>query len=838
MTNFKLYGRIIYMKKLSSFKNIITSLGLVACACFALYGFNGIDFANAERLQERVSFIPSTQAQQFDFTTYSAKDAVSFNGGYALIREDQTLWIYTEDNGYVQYDKLVRGNPTLMKVTADNRLIYSDDTALFIIDLNDLDKEPVEIQFQGSQILCTYFDFNDTHLVTINGNTVILYPLDNLQVSSSPSIITTKADTLTPVCIDPHNNVYFIANSSVHYYNTSNDTLEDIYGFTSKPSVLAAHGKYVYFTEGSQIKRLSPDKEMVTLIPPVDERFDLGNLISPTNLSFNDENMLVCDSIIGAVQEFSIDGDNLVFTGFAIAKNKTAFNRIDIDATEVDRYQDHVAVLSSERVMIINQGSDYDYFSRNSFVNLFEEDFEGVMPTDLALGDKQLVTVTSRTIKLYDFSTRTPFFTSSFSLDGTITDVCYQSGYFYLLANYSDSYSKVFKFTAEDMLRQDFNVTDFRCSAEDYSYSAPHQFALAVNVFGEIYTQDLATKKIESDLVGNFYLLKSDGFHLYNPSTEQTTLVKEMADVTSFTINFDKQVCHVLQAESELLYGLNDLGNKAIDSIVLPDDFKTTSHTTDGNLTAYTVDSGNIYVVDTSGETLGFTKLASAEKHYLYVCDIPELNLNVLLAQQGVVLVDKGGLTQCNLGKEIIQKTAYVATDVNGYYFPIITRDDSYTLKSIAPLTNVRLVKGTTIQTEYKIEILDIEYYLATFRVGNAEHKGFVPVNFTTLSPVSVTNFSLFTYHKTSSAKVYSDQALTTEAFTLEKGDTVRVFETIDGVTRIQYLKNEIWLDGYVDSQVVQTSNKIIRNVLIILATLACVCGSATYFLIRKKKNN
>ncbi len=834
MTKFHLCDKIINMKKLCSFKNLIYTLLLTACFSFAMFGFSSLQHVSAQTNKQTL-FVPSSNAQQFDFTTYSPKDAVAFNGGFALIREDQTLWVYTNADGYVQYDKLVRGNPTLMKPTEDNHLIYSDDTALFVIDLSDLSKDPVEIQFAGSQILCTYFDFNGSHLVTINGTSVMLYTLDG-SVATQAVPIENNADTLTPICIDTLNNVYLVKNSNIHYYNLANKVLEPIYGFASKPSVLVAHGKYAYFTEGTQIKRLSPDKQVSTLTPPVDNKFELGNLASPTKISFYGENVLVCDSIIGAVQEFSINGNALEFTGFAIAKNKTAFNRIDVSATEVDRYKNYIAVLSANRVMIINAGSDYDYFSRETYVNLFEEDFNGNMPKGIALGDRQLVTFTSQSVKLYDFSTKTPAFSKDYAVDGTITDVCYQSGYFYLLANYSDSTSKVYKFTASDMLKTDFAVTQHQVSEQVYSATSAHQFNIAVNVFGKIYTQGTTTKKIVSDLVGNFYTLNSDGIYLYNPTTQSTELVKTVDGVNSLTLGFDKQVCYMLKSADEQLLACYDLGNKAIDAITLPADYKTYSDTTDGNLTAYTVDGGNVYVVGTTGDTLSFIDLASAEKHYLYVCSIDELNLNVLVAQKGIVLVDKDALTEHSLNQQQITKTAYVTTGVNGYYFPIITREDGYTLKNLSSLENVRLTKGDTIETISKIEFLDIEYYLATFTVNGTTHKGFVPVNFTTLTPISISNFTEYTYEKSQNADVFADDGLTNKIAQLQKGDLIRVFSNNDKIVKIQYLKDGVWTDGYISAKAIQSPNKAIRNVLIVLATLACVCGSTTYFLIRKKQ--
>ena len=45
-----------------------------------------------------------------------------------------------------------------------------------------------------------------------------------------------------------------------------------------------------------------------------------------------------------------------------------------------------------------------------------------------------------------------------------------------------------------------------------------------------------------------------------------------------------------------------------------------------------------------------------------------------------------------------------------------------------------------------------------------------------------------------------------------------------------------VWEYGYMDAKLFESSAAItVRNVLIVLAAIGCLCGSTTYFILRKK---
>ena len=138
---------------------------------------------------------------------------------------------------------------------------------------------------------------------------------------------------------------------------------------------------------------------------------------------------------------------------------------------------------------------------------------------------------------------------------------------------------------------------------------------------------------------------------------------------------------------------------------------------------------------------------------------------------------------------------AYVTTSVNGYYVPVITPDCEYALSNGE--TVFRLYKGAVLTCEKKFSMLGTEYYLATFNYDGNAVKGYVPVSFT----VEVLN-------ENKEWRAYK-------------------LETV----------NKTNLYGYVDaSAIINAPNLSVRNILLILAVTACLCGSVTFLLLRRKK--
>ena len=82
---------------------------------------------------------------------------------------------------------------------------------------------------------------------------------------------------------------------------------------------------------------------------------------------------------------------------------------------------------------------------------------------------------------------------------------------------------------------------------------------------------------------------------------------------------------------------------------------------------------------------------------------------------------------------------------------------------------------------------------------------------------------------------IYADQELTSELTSFDGGN-VRLITKNGGVALISVNTADGWVTGYIHSQaILNEPNVAVRNILIILAVTASVCGTSTYFILRKK---
>ena len=206
------------------------------------------------------------------------------------------------------------------------------------------------------------------------------------------------------------------------------------------------------------------------------------------------------------------------------------------------------------------------------------------------------------------------------------------------------------------------------------------------------------------------------------------------------------------------------------------------------------------------------------------------------------MLVNK---TQIEVSEPIISQApekAFVTTDVNAYYFPIINRDTDYALTDNNEV--IRLNKSTritplcmvTVKTEHNGEIRDTNFYLASFNDGLIERTGYIPVSFTveTLKEdYEWHNLSIETIKQT---VLYSDSNLTEELQQITAG-TVRIIEKTSTYAKVAIKTEDGFIVGYISlTAIVNAPQLAIRNILLILVVVASICGTTTYFILRKKK--
>lgn len=858
MTNGILCGKIYGMKAFTNkIKFIYIALLLafsVICGALSL-GFLNVYAENGQTAFEKSLVIPTDKAELFDFDGSSPVDAVNFDGGYAVRTADNKVYVYKEGE-YLQIS-LTQGIPAQIKMLSNDTLLILDGTTLYKVPLSTLTPEPFNYPNTQTAITGSAFDCNGNYIAVRNVNKIFLFALENGQiVEQSNYQIDYDATDLTPLCVDDNGRVHFIRGGNL--YTCFGATSNKIYTIEGEIRAIDCHQDQVYFIEyinENLFVKVIVDGKVINL-STTESKYDLGEIFSPAGITLKDDGkILICDSLVGAVQEFSVSLPSnessqgvLKFTGVAIAKDKTAYNRITNSTTnpayDIERYGNYTAVFSKDRITVINQDENYTAHNSDSFINLFPQSFgfnANAMPDLFALGNGKIIFAKNfdapdkAIVKIMDIFTSSVTEISLSIPSVTVHDLCYQSGYFYVLANSSNN-TLVFKIAEDDAqeivsARQSLNLM-----------TTP---TFTVDVLGNAHVfSDSTIIKLVTDLKCDLYALKNDGFYKYVQSAWES--VASQSNVISFAMSFDSQEVIFLSSADQSIYSTISLNNLAINGTALPQDYLTTgSNANPDGLAFYTVNEGaNVYSVKEVNGKFEFVKLTQKEQSYVFICEVPSLSHYALVGQNGVVLVAKSQvalvdqLTDQTLNMQTESKSVFVTTDVNLYYLPIITINDGYVLN--ASLGGIRLDKGVSLLATKSFNFLGKTFYLVTYlpEDGSPAITGYVPKVFTTDKLSEDYVYTTFTIQTTKGVNVYSHEDMSIKVFTLKDGDSVRLYSTSNGVCKIAYFEQGVWKEGYIKEDAIKdVPNKTIRNVLIVLALTACLCGTVTYFVLRKKED-
>ena len=128
--------------------------------------------------------------------------------------------------------------------------------------------------------------------------------------------------------------------------------------------------------------------------------------------------------------------------------------------------------------------------------------------------------------------------------------------------------------------------------------------------------------------------------------------------------------------------------------------------------------------------------------------------------------------------------------------------------------------------------MLDKEFYLAK---NNATYF-YIPSDFTVDELAEDYKYADYKTEKVKKTVVYKNASLGRKIAELDENQTVRVLSEKNGVAEILFNVGDGWEKGYVKANAIINESQIaVRNILIVLALIACVCGSVTYFVLRKK---
>lgn len=877
MTNVFLCGKIICMKKLITFRKTIFCFLILSLLAFSLFiltlNFSRNNFVYAQSV-EYENLIPKGEIEQKELSQpidcYLGADTVAIiqNGG----NNDQSLYIYSQADGFanpILNPALQNESLKQVKRFSQDELIVSRNGVYVTVSVTD---GSIKKTFSDGG---TFFDLNSRYLVSSYGTTVTVYEFDPLLDLQKK--YTFSGTTETPVAINGNNEIFFTEGSAPNFnikkHVIGSSALGDqdqlLFTLSKKPTSILANDEYCYVLEES-IYRISLADGTVSELPVIEnDKFELGNLVAPSSISFNGDNLIVCDSStqISAVQEFAVVENGLDFTGFAIAKGKTAYNRISQNALSIERFIDYTVVLDENKLTVINTGEGFTPYNKQSFYNFFAEDiadttgaYQGVMPKTIALSHNAILLGFENTVKLLHLG-KTQQDCLLERVEGlpenvTIKDVCQQNGVFYVLTNDG---------TTSWLYTVNGNVATLKNTYADCVLTS-----VAVNVNNKvyisdgdyIYLEDLSTPYCSAKINGNSIvdfstdlasrLFVNDGNAIYTFDEQNQDFLLTPAftqtSIKHFALNFDSKKVAYITENSEFIRTTVALNNLAIDGLSLPSDYVTqdlnATQKVPGEYQIYSVIEGsNLYAVNAENNSFIFKKLGKNFGDFALICEVPTaingFSLLALASPSGTVLVDKMHASELSYVADVAPTRVYVTTKVNAYYIPIVTPDSLYsTVVDLVNMQNIRIEAGTFVNPINTITFMDEDFYFISYDLAGETRYCYIPVGFTVEVPYVESAYSTYTLEKVLATKVYADKELKTEMVALNEGTMVKLYKNENGSCLIAFQdQNGDWINGYISSNSIAINPAIsIRNFVIIVAVLACVFASSLFLILRKRK--
>lgn len=851
--------------KIKNIKIILISL-LTVLMIFSTVAFVGIEKrtakANGTTFANTELFLPKTALEYKELT--SPIDAYSDDTVTAIVQNNELILFV---NG--EYKTLTFfNNLKQVKRLDQDTLLVSDDGSIYVIEIANPTTKSL-LTFNGTPIGSNYFDVNNGYLITAYGEKASIYSIENSTVKDKISSLDGKINADFPIALNSNGEIFYINNDGClckcTIYNTNN-----FLGISNiNPYKMIADTNYIYYilNSDSTVYRLKVDGSSTPNLLIDETNYQLGKPVSPCALSFKGNNLLITDS--ACIQEFKIDNDKLIFTGFAIAKNKTAFNRIDKYATEIEKFNDTVAVLDGDSLLVMNNDESFNPYDTNCFNDYSDIKLQDKMPTTFALGSSTALlaydsNLSSSKLNLFNVSDGTFISQNAVNIfDGNIIrDVCYQSGKYYVL-------------TSDGNTCKVYSCSESELSFNEYTPDVIVSTQITVDVFGNVYLLKENSKiykytvgsfdspteydfsnpvtKMATDLSGTLFVLSENKvFALDQTKTSDywteidinSTGIEQNANIKSFTMDYVSQDVFFIYDDEEFICKASALGNISISSLEIPTEYVTTNSTTTfDKLKIYApTESANVYSVNKTDDDFEYLSLVNERTEYALITQVVkadifgrELKMLALAGQDGVVLINENQCQIKVLNTTTAPEKAFITTAVHMYYLPISTPTDEYSLSNT---NKIRLNKYSEIAPQIKFTFLNKDYYFASVMVNGVALSGYVPVDFTVEILSEDLAWDSFTIEKVNKTTVYSDKALTSQVKTLERGTEIRLIERDGSTCKIAYKVDQTnWAIGYIDASAIQDpANVATRNILIILAVTACLCGTISYFLLRRKK--
>ena len=781
----------------------ITLLSFIFLLCFAV-AFVTISVSSEEPSITPSLFLPSSPIETNSLV--NPKDAIYLpDGRIATVQgNNKKVVIYSDEASATVLDF---NEISQIKYLNNDYIVIADESKLSKISTADYGISNYSLVDSAESVQGKYFDLNGNYFIKTINSILRIYRIEE---NALEEIVDKKIDDMNgsaSIAINETGDIFYFMKDN-HLYKRNIESFNNIIDMgvkLPKTNIIADDSFVYYIGSDNTVYRINikDDSEQQLAVKSSDD-FDLGKLVSPTSLSFKGDNLLITDDSIGAVQEFRVEGDKLVFTGFAIASGKTAFNRIGNTASEVSVANNSLAVLDDYKLTVIKDLSS-DLYSQDNYFNLVHSE----KPDFISVGNGTVLLAKDNKTEIYSLSGE-KLFTPDFDENNNITDVCYIDGFYYIVMpnTGNTNHSVVFRISEIDGTAENIFVAENHFGADTFIsvdiygnvilckdgniYTSANGFSERIN-----NTQIANIKKIQTDLNGNVFAFTGNA--VYYIAEGQVKNIPLSDTFKSFALSFDSKRVYFIKENDERIYSTDELLNLSITDITVPDSFKTSGESADkNNFKTFSLNDGAVsFVISTDNtDKFKYEKTGSGSiNEYILICETEyktaedlEINLSILLGydelRKPIFLAVKSDFISEITSVSDKEEKRYISTDVNVYYLPMITENDDFCIKDGDGI--LRLSAKTEINVLGEVEFTNEEYNGKFFYIGLKNSRGedvygYVPEKFT--------------------VKVLS--------------------EDIKGETEISRIKSD--------------NGNSFNKALIVIALAASVFGTSLFFILRKK---
>ncbi len=857
---------MVFCVKIKSMKTLRKSLtvllSFICLLCFWVILFSQ-GSVNAESSPNVSLFIPRNESEYFELD--SPTGFCKNNGQLAVIQQNGSLLWYKDGEYTDLKDKLVVKNPHQIEFFSSTKLLISDNEILYIVDLEDLSTPAEQLKFGTEPVSGRCFDLNENYLITISGTTIFTYKITN-GVLTSKGLPLQNAKDNTPVCMNDNNEIFYIASDySLKKHVIDGSTADTVLINNISPStVMASDNDFVYYTDLNTIKRISTDGNTTqTLSLKNADDYEIGKIVSPIDIYLSDGNLFITDYIASTVTEYIINENDIsvYYSGFAIAKGKTAFNRISDNILDYSKFDDSVGYLDNYKLTIITQNGN-----EVTYKNFLQSKLNSSTLFSLGKDDALLYSeIENKFFLLNTFTGETSVI--EHNLVG-VSDIIYFNNRFYVLTE-AEQTVNVFTLVGEEfsnVFTKALNVSSPKLAIDTQNtlYIANvisgDNFAVYTFKNGQegtkLFTLPEKASSIELDFANQIVLLSPNNVYVYSNGIYSFKLYDKQGEKTNVTsLSFDKvnKSAFVTFYGDERIYLLTDTPFISIQDIST-DNFIISDKNADFSaLNGYKVNDSVIYSVNenidkTTTFDFNMTQSNSVDTFALIVsktlkladgtdCDFLILAGEYMQGGTITVIIPKSHATAINLNyTEIDYEKAYVTTSVNMYYLPIITLSGKYCLTDNG---EIRIGKDEQISVSKIITFLNRQFYLAEYVKTEdnvtTTYTGYIPVDFTVKilsKDIIGENFEL---KETENTTLKTNLGET--IYTVTEKTLVKCYYSLEnGTSFVAVFDGENWIKGYIDSNAfVVTKNDSIKTAIIIVLASTSILFTSVYIVLKKK---